>query len=310
MRHTLVDQNGHWLTESCSTDNQACAVRFATVDFIMSIPQSTTPDDIRILFRNPEFNFSGTPRFWANSPFTTHFMNAFSVLIPSSERMVIEILRDNLEGISDTRLKEEIKGVIRQEGKHAALHRHCNQRLINAGYTAVSNFERLVRWMETNLYRYSGRQFRLSMPAAFEHFTARMSREILSHQQFWTGDQDNAAVDFMVWHALEELEHQAVCYDFYRALGGTQRRLFIFLWLCWVPLTMASVYTIQLYFLHRDRVLYQPGNFRRYLRFLGSSLPLFLDNTTGYLRKGYRPWSHSTRALYDRQKLRWEKRSL
>lgn len=269
--------------------------------------QSTTPQQVTIQPRHRKFDFSRTPRFWSGDPFTTHFMNAFSVLIPYSERMVVEILRDNLEQIRDPRLQEEAQGVIRQEGTHAALHRQCNRQLQAAGYKAVPTFERMEQWVESRLRRYASRNFELSMPAAFEHFTAQLSKEVLQNESFWTGGRDNAAVDFMVWHSLEELEHQAVCYDFYKALGGRQRRMTLYLWLCWIPLTVFSVYTIQLYFLHKDRVIYRPRNFLRYLRFIGRSLPLFFGNTFRYLKRDHHPWSASDQALYDRQKARWKR---
>jgi predicted metal-dependent hydrolase len=40
--------------------------------------QSSTPHDIIIEPRRPEFDFATAPKYWLGDPFATHFMNALS----------------------------------------------------------------------------------------------------------------------------------------------------------------------------------------------------------------------------------------
>jgi predicted metal-dependent hydrolase len=223
-------------------------------------------------------------------------MNALSIFIPFSERTVSEILRSNLPKIQDGKLKQQTLDTIKQEGRHAAMHRQSNI-LIGQSYNGLkligkiqSNTMNLIRAVSSNA-------FEMCMPATFEHFTSAVSREILSNQQEWIGEQDNQAIDFMLWHCLEELEHQAICHDAYKALYRSRIRLFLSLAL-WVPLSMVSIYSIQMYLLHKDRIIYKPRNWMPYLKFLIKSAPLFYRGSIDFCRNGFNPWSDSDQALY------------
>jgi predicted metal-dependent hydrolase len=55
--------------------------------------------------RRPQFNFSRIERVWLADPIKTHFLNALSVLIPTSERAVNDIMRNQLKRIHDPILK-------------------------------------------------------------------------------------------------------------------------------------------------------------------------------------------------------------
>lgn len=264
--------------------------------------QSTTPPHIAITPRRPQFDFSGTPRHWLRDPFTSHFMNALSVFIPYSERTVIEILRKYRDRVSDTKLRAEIDALIRQEGAHALLHRQTNQALVACGYRALPAFERLQKAFFQQVRRWAPEAFEIAIPAAFEHFTAAIAKDFLRKRDFWTGGKSNGAVDFASWHALEEVEHQAVCYDFCLALRPGPWVLTLSLLLLWIPATAVSIYGVQLYLLHKDRLLYRPRNWWPYWRFVGKTLPILCDGTLRYLKADHRTWSAADEELYTRQK--------
>jgi uncharacterized protein len=275
-----------------------------------NLVQSTTPAGVKITSRRPKFDFSDTPKVWLSDPFRTHFMNALSVLIPHSERTVNAIMRKNVSLISDARLKDEILSLIKQEGAHAAMHQISNKQLKQCGYTKIALFEKLQKKSMSMLRRASSDAFEMAIPAAFEHFTSAISRDFLAHKDEWAGHQANEAVDFATWHSLEEIEHQAVCYDAYKALYPGQWRLVLALLFCWVPLTVLSTYIVQLYLLHKDRVIYQPKNWLPYFKFLSGSIGLFTNGVFKYREKGFQPWSSLDEALYHKTLAQFEAQTI
>ena len=265
-----------------------------------NLEQSTTPSDVKITSRRPTFDFSNTPKVWLSDPFKTHFMNALSILIPHSERTVNAIMRQNIKQLSDARLKEEVMALIKQEGAHAAMHQKSNLYLKRCGYIKIAFFESLQKKSMSMIRRVSSNAFEMAIPAAFEHFTSAISRDFLMNKDEWTGPQSNESIDFVVWHSLEEIEHQAVCYDAYKALYPSQWRLVFALLFFWVPLTVLSTYIVQLYLLHKDRVIYQPKNWIPYFRFLSGNIGLFTKGIFKYRKKEFQPWNLSDEVLYNK----------
>ncbi len=264
----------------------------------MNTSKSTTPDDITIEPRRPAFDFSEVPRYWLHDPFATHFMNALSVFVPYSERTVLEIIRKYANHISDPRLLREMDALFKQEGLHALLHIRCNGLLGGCGYSAFHVFEVIQRSFVKLVRKISPAMWELPIPAAFEFFTSEISREFAGNRAAWVGDELNEAVDFTSWHALEELEHQAVCYDVFKALNNPSWILTAILISCWIPATVVSIYGVQLYLLFKDRVLLKPRNWVPYLKFIGTSLPMLTRGTFKYLSGSYRPWTPADQKLY------------
>jgi len=52
----------------------------------------------------------------------------------------------------------------------------------------------------------------LSATIALEHFTALMGGFMLDHPEVMKGSQEDYERMWQ-WHAMEEVEHKAVCYD-------------------------------------------------------------------------------------------------
>ncbi len=263
---------------------------------------SSTPDDISIEPRQPEFDFSGVSKYWLRDPFTSHFMNALSIVVPHSERTVIDIVRKYADNISDAKLVRDMDALIRQEGRHTLMHLRCNDLLTKCGYPAVRLFERFQRFFVSILRKISPPAWELAIPASFEHFTSAISREFIVNQAFWVGDKSNAAIDFSNWHALEELEHQAVCFDVFAALEKRTWLLTLSLLFIWMPSILVSVYGVQLYFLLKDGILLKRKNWRPYLKFIFQSLPILTRGAFKYFNKGYLPWSKKDIDIYRSQK--------
>jgi len=268
----------------------------------MATAQSSTPENIDIVPRRPDFDFSGVNKYWLKDPFTSQFMNALSVVVPHSERTVIDIVRKYADNISDAKLSNDLEALIRQEGRHALLHLRCNDLLKKCGYHLIGPFERFHKFFIKMIRRISPTALELTMPAAFEHFTSAISRDLIINYDFWVGDQSNAAIDFTYWHALEELEHQAVCFDIFAALERRQWLLTLSILFLWMPATIVSVYGLQFYFLLKDGILLKHKNWASYLKFIFQSLPMLTRGALKYTNKGFQPWNLKDVQIYQEQK--------
>ena len=271
------------------------------------ISHSSTPTDIAIEPRRPEFDFSGVDKYWLKDPFTSQFMNALSIVVPVSERTVIDIVRKYADHITDEKLIRDMDGLIRQEGRHTLMHLRCNELLKQCGYPAIRPFERFQKFFVGILRKISPPAWELTMPAAFEHFTSAISRDFIVNRHFWVGNKSNTAVDFTDWHALEELEHQAVCFDVFSALEKRTWLLTLSLLFIWMPATLVSVYGLQFYFLLKDGILLRRSNWGPYLKFIFQSLPMLTRGALKYTDNRFRPWHPKDIQIYQAQKQKIQK---
>lgn len=267
---------------------------------------SSIPAGIVITPRRPEFDLSKESRYWLRDPFTSHFMNALSIVVPHSERTVIDIIRKYAPRIFDSKLQQDMDALIRQEGRHTFMHLQCNALLKNCGYPAIRLFERFQKFFVRTLRRVSPTAWELAMPAAFEHFTSAISRDFIRNRDFWAGNRTNAAIAFTHWHALEELEHQAVCFDVFAALEKRTWLLTPAILFIWMPATLVSVYGMQLYFLLKDGILLKGKNWIPYLKFVFLSLPMLTRGAWKYADRDFCPWSERDIDIYQHQKQRMQ----
>jgi predicted metal-dependent hydrolase len=259
--------------------------------------QSTTPAGIHITIRRPQFNFSHVEKVWLADPIKTHFLNALSVLIPTSERVVNDIMRSQLKRIHDPILKQEVQLLIKQEGAHALMHRQSND-ILKQQYPLINRFEKIQTGVMNQILKWGSPAFVLALPAAFEHFTAAISRDFLTHHHHWTQGKQNQAIEFVNWHCLEEIEHQAVCLDVYKTKHSSGWRLVWVLLLFWLPLTLASTFAIHLFLLHKDKVIYRPQNWLPYLKFVARSTLLLSKGIFSYRKKQFTLWQDRDKKLY------------
>lgn len=256
--------------------------------------------EITITPRKVDFDFSDVPEKWLSTIEASHFMNALSVTIPVTERFVIENLRKSLNRVENPQLREELLGVIKQEGMHARFHKKVNQFLSEGGFTRIPLLERIHSFGFDWVQKLMPQSFVDSIPAAMEHFTANISKSVLKDHSLWFDEgADNDAVRFLKWHALEELEHQAVCFDLYKELGHKSFFFSLSLVVLWMPLTALYIYGIHLYLLLKTRRLRGLNRWRKYVSFTGKTLPLFFSGAWKYCRKDYTPWTLEDSHLFE-----------
>ncbi|MCG8672792.1 MAG: metal-dependent hydrolase [Pseudomonadales bacterium] len=193
-------------------------------------PKATTktPDDLTITARSVEFDYLSSMKknkYWhSNDPVITHFFNALQATFPEGERFFIESARDTRDELPKTQLsdtlKEQIKLFIKQEAFHGREHDAWCEALEELGYKKMPAYEKELKDMRLWSRKHIAPLTRLSMTAASEHFTASIASIFLYQRPDLL---ENAAEPFrslLLYHALEEVEHKAVCYDLYQEAGG------------------------------------------------------------------------------------------
>ena len=175
----------------------------------------------KIVRRQVEIDFDPVPPgpwFPAGGPLETMF-NAASVSFPPTERFFIAAVRDYQDQIADPILQEQVRRFIFQEAMHNKVHIDCNAMLArdNPNCRKAEKVTRVTFQVLGRLPRW----FRLSLSSALEHFTS-MAADTLPHYPDEFGQIVPAEVAQMwLWHAAEETEHKAVCFDVHRTVVGS-----------------------------------------------------------------------------------------
>jgi predicted metal-dependent hydrolase len=65
------------------------------------------------------------------------------------------------------------------------------------------------------------KSWQLASTVALEHFTAVLADGLLRSQDQFVADADPAFASLWLWHAVEEAEHKAVCFDVYQQVCGS-----------------------------------------------------------------------------------------
>lgn len=262
---------------------------------------SHTPVDVPVVPRNREYDIARSlERDWFDDhAFKTAWFNAMSITFPLGEKFFIDSVRYFADQIKDPKLNDEIRGFCGQEGFHRREHQRYNQILCERrGYDLAALEGRL----ESNIkraYKFLSPIERLAATAAFEHITAIMAETALDDDNPMIRSVDSNMQALWQWHAAEEMEHKAVAFDVYRAVGGTEkmrkagmRQATIFL--------MLDVLMGLLHMLRRDKQLW---NLRlwaegwKFLFFKGGILRRVWPAYKEYYRDGFHPWQRDTRHL-------------
>jgi predicted metal-dependent hydrolase len=214
--------------------------------------------------------------------------------------------------VSDPVLQEQVRRFIYQEAMHTSVHQRCNKALI-ATYPKGPKIERMGGMLLNFFRRITPKPFHLAISCAIEHYTAMLADSLFTH------DLDNfikrAHPDFAqlwTWHAIEETEHKAVCFDVYRTVIG--RGLIAYLTrviaMLLVTLFGAVAVTIGVVMIgrdmppqHQDKVGEAPKEKRNTAELFWSLIPwkLWFD----YFRPTFHPWDHDNRHLVDLWKQRF-----
>jgi predicted metal-dependent hydrolase len=182
----------------------------------------------KVKVRNVSFDFNEVPKHWIlRSSIATHFVNSMHVVFPEGEKFFVRSVRRFANDIQDPQLKKDIHSFCGQEGIHAREHQRfwdvMEAQGLNPSWfanflkkTAFSSDYSIESLIVKGLNRISprlGDKMALSVTTALEHYTAILANALF-HEPIATND--NIApqmLELLHWHAAEEIEHKAVCFD-------------------------------------------------------------------------------------------------
>lgn len=260
--------------------------------------QSHTPEvvDIRPRDRQHDIERALARDWFDDHPFKTAWFNAMSITFPLGEKFFIDSVRHYADRIEDPKLQAEIRGFCGQEGFHRREHQRYNETLCRLrGYD--------LDYLEGRLQKNIDRAKRLLRPlellastAAFEHITAIMAEAALNPEAPMMDGIDPAMRELWDWHAAEEMEHKAVAFDVYRAVGGSEK-------LRRRALRQATFFLLLdiggglVHMLRRDGQFWKPRVWLDGWRFLfapGGILRRIWPAYRAYFQEGFHPWQRDT----------------
>ena len=166
--------------------------------------------------RRMDFEFdTDIPRYWfAGDQFKTMLLSALSCTFPEGERFFVRSVRHYQKGVSNSKLKEEVKGFIGQEAHHGNEHEAFNGFLREKGIPTDIVEEFVLKGLKWQ-GKFLSPERQLAKTCALEHFTAMLAEMILENPEFIEG-MDERLVPLWLWHAVEESEHKSVAFDVYQ----------------------------------------------------------------------------------------------
>lgn len=179
------------------------------------------PSPVKIVRRrvNIPFDSATTCGWLASEKDIEDVLNAVSFVFPPGERFFIQSVQHYQDRITDPVLKEQVKAFVFQEAMHSKEHGRANERLAET-FTQGPEIEGSVARSLARVSRYAPRSSQLAFTCALEHFTAILSHNLLKWQGPFIAKSDPSLAAMWLWHAVEEAEHKAVCFDVYQQVCG------------------------------------------------------------------------------------------
>jgi uncharacterized protein len=176
---------------------------------------------VPIVRRRVDIDFTSVPPgpWFPSQPVVEGFLSAISFFFPAGEKFFIESVQHYQGRITDPVLQDQVRRFIYQEAMHTRVHCACNRYLI-ATYPHGHWIERVGKLFLDFTRWVMPRAWQLAVTCAIEHFTAMLADDLLRRPGQFTERVQPAYAELWIWHALEETEHKAVCYDLYRQAVG------------------------------------------------------------------------------------------
>jgi len=154
---------------------------------------------------------------WSQSkPDFAVFINALGVHVPYFERFLVKVMRAYRDQIQDEELLEDVQAIIGQESHHA-FNFVAWTKVLCERYPNLARLDQHAKeYFETALTNRS-KKFKIGFTAGYETFTFLGGMIILNRYEELMGTADPTIRALWVWHQVEEVEHGAVAFDFYKA---------------------------------------------------------------------------------------------
>lgn len=258
------------------------------------------PQDVKVTYRRMKFDFEdGFERYWhGGSPFKSLFWTQLSAAFAPGEKFFIDSARALKSELEDSGLQEEIAEFCRQEGHHTAQHMKFDRVNEEMGIDIPRCRKRYAAILDWARGRGADDPMEmLAVTCALEHFTSGFADQFFE-QPVHTEGADPRVVALWAWHAAEESEHRATCYDIYRQLGGEYFQRIGTLFAAWfLILSAAMINTVML--LKKDKKLFSWDTLAglRYLFGFNGLITGLLPTFFAYLNPRFHPWKGTDGAV-------------
>ena len=173
-----------------------------------------------IAVRDLRFDFDAVTAddfVWSQScPEFSIFINALGIHVPYFEKFLVQTMRTYRDELDDTKLLDDVKRIIGQESHHAFNFVQWNQTM-RERYPKVAALEQeSIRYFE-GLLESKDKLSCVGFTAGYETFTFLGGMIILGRYEELMGQANPNLRALWVWHQVEEVEHGAVAFDFYKA---------------------------------------------------------------------------------------------
>ncbi len=170
--------------------------------------------------RQFRFNFDTVENhnpIWSQSnPDFAIFINALGIHVPHFERFLVKVMRQYRGELSEPKLIDDVQRIIGQESHHAFNFVNWTKEMAKRYPDVLKLDESAKAWFEQAASRRSQR-FKIGFTAGYETFTFLGGMIILNRYEELMAVADPTLRALWVWHQVEEVEHGAVAFDFYRA---------------------------------------------------------------------------------------------
>ena len=265
------------------------------------------PAGLRVTYRRMKFEFEdGFEPYWhGGSAFRSMFWSQLSAAFQPGERFFIDSARAMKGHINDPRLLEELMEFCRQEGHHTAQHLKFDRVNQEMGIDIEACRARYARLLNL-ARRVMGPTRKLGITCALEHFTSGMADLVFRRPDMSEG-ADPKVMALWYWHAIEEGEHRATCFDVYRAAKGGYWPRISTLFTSWTFILLISL-TNTFMLLRRAGRLYTWDTLRGLIYLFGpkGAVTALLPSFFRYLKPGFQPWDEPGAASPDTIK-KWQK---
>lgn len=250
------------------------------------------PSGTQVTYRRMQLPFerTGFPRYWhGGQPFVSLFWTQLSTAFDPGEKFFIDSARAQKGVLHDPALLEELSEFCKQEGHHTAQHIKFDRMNAAHGIDVDGCRARYARALDRSRQRLDPLGM-LAATVALEHFTAGFAEMYFEHPEISAGADPNVQA-LWSWHAAEELEHKATCYDIYRAAGGGYLRRAVIMPGAWLMILGISIFNTLL-LLRNDRQLNLRELWRgvRYLFGRRGLVVGLLPAFFAFLKPRFHPW--------------------
>jgi predicted metal-dependent hydrolase len=250
------------------------------------------PAGVRVTYRRMKFDFeSGFDRYWhSGSAFKSLFFTQLSTSFDVGERFFIDATRALKSLTDDPALLAELAEFCRQEGHHSAQHLKFDKLNAQMGIDVASCRQRYESILQRVRDRDDAHRM-LAVTCALEHFTSASADLWLTRPELTAGG-DPRVLALWRWHAAEEAEHRATCFDLYRATGGSYSERVVMMVVAWsviVGISLANTFRL----LQNDGQLYTWDTVRGlgYLFGRKGLISGLLPSFAAYFKPSFHPWS-------------------